>query len=240
MKKLFWTGLLLCLTHVTLAQEIELLKEGSSLPKIKQTAPFYFLHHVVDTTAMMFVGTYRAYGVGTKSTIEKFYNLIRAEALKNGANSFRLVKIYRAEATVPGELVLEAYFSSEDVIAKSKALKEKNAVFVFSSELKSEGQATSFRVNNEKQVLRGGWYARYTLPAGEELKISKGGVIGASAIFAGKEGREAVYLSHSGLGVGPGIGPTGNGVGVSFNAGRVSQMDEALGELLTLVLERNQ
>jgi len=231
---------LLFFAHTMFAQEVELLKEGSSLPRIQATAPFNFLHHDVDTTTMMFVGTFRAYGVGAKSTIEKFYNLIRAEALKNGANSFRLVTINRAEATASGELVLETYFSSDEVIVKSKRFKEKNVVFVFSSELRSEQHTTSFRVNNEKQELHGGKYVRYELPAGEELKISKGGVIGASAIFAGKEGREALYLSLSGLGVGPGVGATGNGVGVSFNAGSVNQMDQALGELLTIVLERVQ
>lgn len=240
MKRILLLAIALPLFNITFAQQIELLKEGSSLPKVKQPVEFHFLHHDVDTTTMIFVGRFRAYGVDTRSTIEDFYNSIRTEAKKNGANSFKLVRVSRAEATVVGELVLDTYFSSEAVVTESSALKERNAVYVFASEMKSNDKTTAYKVNNERKELAGGRYVRYDLPIGSEIKISKGGISGATAWFTGKEDKPAVYVSLTGMGVGPGVSPTGNGVGISLNSGRITPMDRGLGELLTIALEEVQ
>lgn len=237
MRKFLLLAIVLPIFNITFAQQVELLKEGSTLPKVKPSVEFHFLHHDVDTTTMIFVGRFRAYGVGTRSTIEHFYSLIRTEARKNGANSFRLVRVNRAEATVAGELVLDTYFASEASITESNALKERNAVYVFASEMKSGDKTTTYKLNNEKKELAGGMYARYDLPVGSEVKISKGGISGATSWFRGTENRQAVYVSLTGLGVGPGVSPTGNGVGISLNSGRITQMDHNLGELLAIALE---
>lgn len=235
------TILFIYLTLVTLtvshSQDVELVKIGTTLKKVKQYAEFHFLHKDIDTTALTFVGTFKASGIGNKSYFENLYFSIESAAKKIGANSFRVVNIKRTEEKDVSELMLETYFSPESTIIQSNNLKEKNLVFIFSSERKTSNKTMIFKVNDEQKELSGGKYLTYELSEGEKIKISKGGLTGATAWLTGKKDEQSTYLSLTGFGLGPSVPPPGT-IGLSFNTGRIYPMDKNLGELLTLILER--
>lgn len=219
---------------VSLSQDIELIKAGTTSTKVKQYVEFHFLHKDIDTTSLTFIGTFKASGIGKKSYFENLYFSIELAAKKIGANSFRVVDFKRTEEEDFSELTLETYASNESTIIQSNNLKDKNLIFIFSTERNTPNKRTTFKVNDEIQEISGGEYLSYKLNEGEEIKISKGGLTGAAAWFVWKEDKPSTYLSLTGFGVGPGA-PAGT-VGISFNTGRIYPMDKNLGELLTLIL----
>lgn len=222
---------------IALAQNISAIKQGETLEKVRQNAPFHFIHRTIDTTSLIFIGTFRASGNGNKSSIELLYNTIQSASKKNGANSFKLISVKRNQEQEYGELVLETYYSTEETIHRSEESKRKNLIYIFSGESKGDGKVSTFKINDVRKELENGKYMRLELAEGEEIKISKGGITGTTAWFTGKADKPATYLSLTGFGVGPGVGQPGT-VGLSFNTGRIYPMDKNLGELLTYILER--
>ncbi|RAV98254.1 hypothetical protein [Pseudochryseolinea flava] len=238
MKKLTISFLLSMLFVVTYGQDVELLVQGNTLQRVGINVPFHFIHNKIDTAKLAFIGTFRAYGNNNNGTIENLYNTIQKESKKSGANCFKLIKVTRAQGSRQAELILETYYADMPTLSANSDLKEKNVVYIFSSERKSTDKTTSFKVDNVKKELEGGKYLRYTLAPDGEIKISKGGMAGSSMTFTGEQNRTAIYVSLGGFGLAPGVSPPGGGVALSFNAGKVNRMDSAFGELLTNALER--
>jgi hypothetical protein len=65
------TGAIICIVMITVSysfsQDVEVIRSGATLPKVKQTQEFHFLHRGVDTTLVTIVGTFKATGTGNKS-----------------------------------------------------------------------------------------------------------------------------------------------------------------------------
>jgi hypothetical protein len=215
------------------SQDVERIRTGATLDKLKRNDEFYFLHPQIDTVTTTFVGTFKASAEGNKSRIENLYDVIRDEARKAGANAFKFVSFDRGEDE--GALILDTFFADGTVISQSNQLSDRNIVFIFFEERPSPDHSITFKINENRRVLRGGQYYAYPIEESEQVKISKGGI--SSMRLSGGKNRSAAYLSLTEFGTGK-VSQQVRSSGTPYNENTIYTIDRNLGALLTLVLER--
>lgn len=135
--------------------------------------------------------------------------------------------------------VSPAFAQHVEIIRQSAGpTQEKNVVYIFASTHHSD-KPSSFKIDNVKKELAGGAYLRRNVDSGQEVKISKGGMMGATMWIRWKQDKPATFLTLTGLGLAETPFTPGQ-INVGFTMGRISYMDDDLGRLLALLLEKTE
>ena len=218
------------------SQTIETIKKSEKL-FTKKGKDFAFLESPIDTATLEFVATIKATGRNKKEYISSLYFAIMEKAKTMGANSFRMHSFLFNDSSKIYSLSLDTYFSTDSLLQQNFELHEKNMVFIFGDE-KIDGKETqSFKVNGLMKNIKSGTYYREELREGNELKITKGRITGMTVWLNWKPKRQSAFYTLTGFGLGGSTVPAGV-IGMSFNTGRLTNIDGNLGTLLTQILKQ--
>jgi hypothetical protein len=169
------------------AQNVEVL--NSSGFQAPLTSNFFaFLHPSTDTTGVNFIATLQATGSGRHSDIEELFSKIKEKALETGANAYRFKSFTRDSINKTSLMILDAYYATGPALQANIGRAEKGVIYVFGDAEKSNKTYT-FKLNGDKKAFRGGSYYKHVMKPGEEVKINKGGITGATVWFTWKEDR---------------------------------------------------
>lgn len=229
--------LLLFVTIATNSQTVEVIKK-SDLNFPGQQKDFHYLERGFDTASFRFVATLKATGAGKQADIDLLYAKLKEKANELGANAFILNSYNKSEGDKTSMLQFDAYYGSDSALGANFERHEKNVVFIFGDADKSN-RSYSFKIDNEKKEITGGTYYKQVIKEGQELKINKGGMIGATVWTKWRKDRPATFLTLTGFGLGGGPMPPGM-AGVAINTGRINYVNGNLGHLLTQILKQQE
>lgn len=217
------------------AQMVKIIS-SSDLNNLPASDLFTFLEPSLDTATFVFVASIQAKDRDRKEIIESMYFAIREQAIKLGANSFRLNSFTRDTLDSEAFLVLDCYFATDEILNINRSLREVNAVFLFGEERK-DSKSMKVDVNKEEKEIKAGTYLKYVLNENEELLLSKGGVTGSSLLLKGEKETKSTFYSLSGFGLGELSRQPANGI--SFNSGRINKISNmSLGLLMVELLQQ--
>ena len=235
MKTAFFCLLIIC--GAASAQTVDIIQKSSFASPGPQK-DFHFLEPSFDTVSIRFVATLKVTGSGKQSDIDVLYAKVKEKANELGANAFKLSSYNKSEVDKTSVLQLDTYYGSDSALGVNFEQHEKNVVYVFGDADKSNKSYT-FKVDNEKKEIKGGTYYKQVMKEGQELKINKGGMIGATVWTKWRKDRPATFLTLTGFGLGGGPLPPGM-AGVAINTGRINYVNGNLGHLLTQILKQQE
>ena len=217
------------------SQNVEVLQK-SELKNLPEGKKYAFIEPTTDTSKIEFVATLFAKDKNRKSNIETLYFAIREQANKLGANCYK-VKLFKRD-TLKSEtvLILDSYVASESLLNENTTNHEKNVVLIFGGE-REDDKSISFSVNGERKEIKSGTYFKINLKEGEEVKVSKGGFMGASLWLHRENDKQPAFYSLSSFGLADFNQQPSNTI--SFNTGRINRISNiSLGLLLKQLLKQ--
>ena len=170
-----------------------------------------------------------------RSTLDLLYPALRDRANALGANAYRV----QGGCSGPGpcEVAVDLYRVPGEVLDGQPDPLPDGTVYVFGA-LTANGRPVRFSLNGEPAEVPPLRYLAYPATPGEEVRIAVGDrLLGAAVTLPIGEGRAPSFWSLTGASLGPAAGGGGGGVGVSFNTGRVYQVDSVVGRFLVAMLE---
>ena len=218
------------------AQTVEVQNNSSFQAPVKSSF-FAYLIPSNDTTGKNFIATLQATGSGKHADVEELFAKMKEKAQEIGANAYRFISFKRDSIEKSAVLIVDAYYANAAALDINMQQAEKGVIYIFGDAEKSNKTYT-FKINGDKKEFKGGSYYKHVMKPGEEVKINKGGITGATIWFTWKENRPPVFLTLSGFGLG-GAMPQGV-VGASFNTGRINYVTGGLGPLLLEVLKPHE
>jgi hypothetical protein len=235
MKLLTFYLCLLCSCSIY-AQDVEITRQ-STFQASGKSKTLAYIEPQTDTSLFTFVASLKVTG-DQRTGIETLYDKVKDKALKMGANAYRFGSYQPGDSARPSVLQLDCYYGQDTVLSQNAGNREKNVVYIFASTRPSD-KSSSFKIGNSKKELAGGVYLRHPIDTGQEVKISKGGMMGAAMWIRWQQDRPATFLTLTGLGLAETPFTPGQ-VNVGFTLGRISYMDDNLGCLLALVLKKEE
>jgi hypothetical protein len=237
MQKILTAFLFILLAKFTTAQNVDIVtnKKLKALSKDKASV---FIHLKTDTSSLQFVGSLKGTGKDSTTLPGDLYLLIKTQARALGSNCFML-KNYTHDSLNRPVIDIDAYYATESIMAANSANYETNEVFVFGSET-STRDSFSLNVNNKNVKFRCGTYLKFNLSQGEPLKLNKGGFTGATWKIKYEKEKAPVYLMIIGAGLGGGPLPPAGTIGITFNTGRIAELNNDYGQFLVQVLKRSE
>ena len=241
MRLMYMKGLLFLILFVatvpfSFCQKAEIIYKNDSYQMQRKGRSFVLINKRLDISNKVLVAKLKGVSLNTgKSNLQKVYNSFYYNANQLGANSFVIDTIIGAH-TDTISIQISVYNLSKDENKLNMSLFTNNSIFLVGG-LKKSMEGKSFKLNNEKAILPAMVYQEYPLDIDEKLKISIGGILGASVTFTGYEGRTPTFISLHGLTVAPGYS---SGVGISFNTGRIYPVDMSFGYMLIAALRKSE
>lgn len=230
MRKLLVLALMVC--QGMAAQAVFFLEKNDTLQKPKYQE-FIYLNDATNISESVRVGTLKS--IGSLDNPVLLYNLIKTEAQKVGANSFRLVKFDKYPDQT-GELTLETFYTNDSILGINFKNIEKNKAYIFGDQNMMEGKTQSCKVNGKKYEVTSGHYLVFPVMPGENLEITKGGFGGTVMTVEGKMGKPSKFYSLTGFEI-TGGDASANHVGVNFSTGDVNRVEQNLALLLLKMFE---
>ena len=222
------------------AQTIEFLQKGDTLQKPKYQQ-FIYLSDSTDISTATFVAKIKSRG-SLKHTTNLYY-FIRNEAQKLGANAYRFESFTKTDGGVNGELVLSAFMCDDSIFDANFEYIPKNKIFIFGNDDMIENKTQGYKVQWQKFEIAGGKFKIFDIKENDEIQITKGGFTGTTLWYKRKEGGYSSFLTFSGFGVSGGgatYSPGYNGVGVSFNTGKINHVEPNLALALLRIYEEQK
>jgi len=217
------------------SQSVDILLK-SEISNLPESEVFTTLEPITDTSEIKFVATISAKDKNKKSNIEFLFFEIRKEATKMGANCFKVKSFQRGGEKNETILILDCYFLDESTIKKNIENREKNVVYIFGRE-REDDNSTSFKINGVEKEIKSGTFYKIILKPNEKIKISKGGITGASVVLNWEKNKEPIFLSLSGFGLASLDKQPANGIG--FTSGSIDRIiNKSFGLLLTKLLKQ--
>lgn len=238
MKK-FLPLLLLFVSNVFYAQNIEILQKGDTIQKPKYQQ-FTYLCDSTDISQAIFIA--RIKSSGSLKNVTHLYYSIKDKAQGMGANAYRLESFNKTDAS-NGELTLSGFFINDSIYNANYAYVPKDKIFIFGNDNLTETKTQGYKVQGEKQEISSGKYKVFPIGENAEIKINKGGFAGMTGWFRRTEYGHSKYLTFSGFGLnggGASVGPGYNGVGVSFNTGSINHVEANLALALLKIYEEQK
>ena len=223
--------------NLTIAQNVEVLKKSDFQPEQK-AKDFACIEPATDTTDIRFIAAIKVTGERKKESLEVLFYKLKAKAQELGANSFKLNSFKTIDSINKSVLILDTYYGTDSALNLNFKNQEKNVVYIFGDAEKSD-KIYSFKIDNVKTEIKGGTFYRYINKEGQDVKINKGGLTGATIWIKWKEGKPATFLTLTGFGLGGAPIPAGQ-LGMSFNTGRINYIDGNLGHLLVSLLTQSE
>ena len=222
------------------AQSIEILQKGDTLQKPKYHQ-FICLSDSTDVSSAKFVAKIKARGNLRHTT--NLYYFIRNEAQRLGANAYRFESFTKTNDGVNGELIVTAYFCEDSLFDTNFQHIPKNKIFVFGNDDMTEHKTQGYKVQGKKYEIDGGQFRMFDINEKDEIQITKGGFTGTTLWYKRKEGGYSSYLTFSGFGINGGgatYSPGYNGIGVSFNTGKINHVEDNLALALLKIYEEQK
>lgn len=219
------------------AQTVEVLKQTDFVTQEKDE-DFAFIEPTTDVNSLTYVGTIKSTGVDKLAGVENLFFKLKEKAHELGANCFVLNDFKQGNNPQPSILTLDIYNGNDSILNLNFANHEKNVIYIFGSEKRSNAQF-NFRLDNVKKEFNSGTFYRHENKEGQEVKINKGGLTGMTLWIKWRENKPSTFLTLTGFGLGGGTVPYGT-VGVAFNTGRISYIDGNLGHLLIQLIKTSE
>lgn len=179
------------------SQELEVLRLGdNTLPKSKWSEEFTLLEESIDTSSLVFIGTFKV-----KASVRKFHILNHArviiqKAKKLGANAYFIESHQRDTINGFFTTVLSTYYASEELKEENDKLTQHKFLYVFGdNNVLYKNKSVSFALNGRIiEINNSKDYFRYDIKEKEIVKLSKGGVLKTSMEIEGDRNRLPLYL----------------------------------------------
>lgn len=229
--------LLLFFSNSFLAQTIEVLQKGDTLQKPKYQQ-FIYLCDSTDTSNASFVAKIKVRG-SLKHTTNLYY-FIKNEAQRLGANAYRFESFTKTDNDVNGELILAAFFCEDSIFDANFEHIPKNKIFILGDDDLVQNKKQGYKVQGEKYEISSGHFKVVDIKENDEIKLNKGGFSGMTLWYKRKENGYSSFLTFSGFGINNGgttYSPGYNGVGVSFNTGKINHVEPNLALALLKMYE---
>jgi len=237
--KRFLPLLLLFASNILYAQTIEILQKGDTINKPKYQQ-FIYLCDSTDLSSAKFVAKIKSRG-SLKHTTNLYY-YIKNKAQSMGANAYRLESFTKTDA-LNGELILSAFFCEDTLFDSNFNYIPKDQIFVFGNDDLTETKNQGYKVQGAKQEIGSGKFKVFPIGENDEIKITKGGLTGMTVWFKRSEYGYSKFLTFSGFGLnggGAAVGPGCNGVGLSFNTGKINHVEPDLALALLKIYEEQK
>ena len=231
--------IILFFTNVFYAQSIEILQKGDTLQKPKYQQ-FIYLCDSTDISSAKFVAKIKSLGSLRHTT--NLYYFIRNEAQRLGANAYRF-ESFKVIDGVNGELVLSAYYCEDELFDSNFQYIPKNNIYIFGNDDWVDSKTQGYKVQGEKYEISSGKFKVFTIGEKDEIKINKGGFSGMTLWYKRKEYGYSSFLTFSGFGINGGgatVGSGYNGVGVSFNTGKINHVENNLALALLRIYQEQK
>ncbi|WP_264521238.1 hypothetical protein [Flavobacterium sp. N1994] len=231
---------LLFLANSFYAQTVTFLEKGDTIRK-PNYQQFIYLSDSTDISSAKFVAKIKARG-SLKHTTNLYY-FIRNEAQRFGANAYRFESFTKTDNDINGELILSAYFCEDSLFEANFEHIPKNKIFIFGNDDMTEQKTQGYKVKGEKYQISGGQFKVFTIGEKEEIDITKGGFTGMTLWYKRKENGYSSYLTFSGFGINGGgttYSPGYNGIGISFNTGKINHVEPNLALALLKIYQEQK
>ena len=214
------------------AQRVEVVNKTDFQAPAESQA-FIFWEAATDTALLAPIATVRISGFSAEASLENLFDRLKSKAQKLGANAFRVDAF-----SVLGQqthFALKVYYATDTAVKQNMQNQEKNVVYVF-GDLNPVGSSVTFKADKMNKEVRGGRFVRLLVEAGKELRLSKGGITGASMTVKAKEKEPALFLAISGFGL---TAPPvyAGAVGIGFNTGNILPLNKSFGRMLVTLLK---
>jgi hypothetical protein len=154
------------------------------------------------------------------------FNSIRSKALEYGANSFKFERFKKLDEE-NGELILSIYYNEGDFFERNAEKLPKNKIYIFGLQNLLSDKSQAFKLDDTKYEISAGTYLEFDRK--EETKINKGGFSGETLHIQKSDEGFCKFLSFSGINVnGAQANPATGAVGVSFNTGKINNIEPNL------------
>lgn len=222
------------------AQTVVLLEKGDTLQKPKYQQ-FIYLNDSTDISNAKFVAKIKSRG-SLKHTTNLYY-FIRNEAQRLGANAYRFESFTKTDGGINGELILSAFFCEDSLFDVNFEHIPENKIFIFGNDDMTEIKTQGYKVQSQKFEISSGQFKVFDIKETDEIQITKGGFTGTTLWFKRKDGGYSSFLTFSGFGItggGATYSPGYNGVGVSFNTGKINHVEPNLALALLRMYEEQK
>ena len=161
---------------------------------------FIYMEHTVDTTGLKYIRTFHAES-SQNEDLSNLFKLIRTNAVKAGANCFKLRAFNINQGNSKVSLTLATYQASDLQLHIILNHQERNTIYLI-SDLHFNKQEHNVRINGVKHLLKSGTCFQYHLKENEAVSLVKGGKIAGSALkIHWIEGRMPVCYSVNGFNI---------------------------------------
>ena len=222
------------------AQTIEILQKGDTLQKPKYQQ-FIYLSDITDVSSAKLVAKIKSRG-SLKHTTNLYY-FIRNEAQKLGANAYRFESFTKTDGGINGELILSAYFCEDSIFDANFEHIPKNKIVIFGNDDMTQHKTQGYKVQGKKYEIESGQFKVFDIKENDEIQITKGGFTGTTLWYKRKDGGFSSYLTFSGFGINGSeatYSPGYNGIGVSFNTGKINHVEANLALALLKIYEEQK
>ena len=213
---------LLFVSHFSYSQTVEFISKNDTLQKPKYPQ-FIYINDTTDSAELIKVARIKV--TGSIENPRLLFLTINMEAQKLGANSFRFINFKKNEGDT-AELILEVYFSSDEILEANFKNIPKNKIYIFGDDNLMRSKSQNYKIDGVKYEIGSGEFKEFSVKVGEELKINKGGFTGMTIWITGVEDKPSTFINFSGTYVtGASYNPYNRGVGVSINTGFINKME---------------
>lgn len=224
MKNLLSFLVLFAFIPSVIAQKVDFITKGDTLQKPEYQQLIY-ISDSTDVSNSIFVG--KAKCVGELKNVISLFNSIRSKALEYGANSFKF-ESFRKIDQENAELVLSLYYNEGDFFDTNAEKLPKDKIYIFGLQNLLSDRTQAFKLDSIKYEISAGTYMEFDRKA-EETRINKGGFSGETLYIKKSEEGFCKFLSFSGINVNGGqANPVSGAVGVSFNTGKINNIEPNL------------
>jgi hypothetical protein len=232
MKRLLMVYACLLVSSLLCGQSTKILEENEDFDITEKTKDFYYIEKEFPVNNDRWVATLEGFCINKKgSTLENLFYDFWEKANSMGANSFYVEEVSNLPDTI--FVVIAIFKLTEKELDENYDLYPCNKLYVF-SDLINSTKGRKFKFNNEKITLYPLKYYSCQNQIGGEVSISVGGFLGSKYVSVGKEGKQSIYLTFSGMGVSP--FSQGGMVGFSMNTGSLQPLEMNFGQFLVEVL----
>lgn len=206
------------------SQKVVFLEKNDTIEKPKYQN-FIFISDSTDISESKYVAKIKS--IGSLKNVINLYLIIKHEAQKIGANSFKIESFNKIDSE-NGELILSAYYNEDegDFFYNNFLKLPKNKIYIFGNPNLLENNSQSYKIRNDKFEIANGKFKDFDIKIGEEVKVNKGGFTGMTLFITGKEKGFCTFLSFSGIGInGASYNPYGGGVGINFTTGKIDKIE---------------
>ncbi len=205
------------------AQRVEFISKGDTLQK-PDYQQFIYISDSTDVSNSIFVG--KAKCIGELKNVIALFESIRSKAIGYGANSFKF-ESYKKLNEENGELVLSLYFNEGDFFENNAQKLPKNKIYIFGVQNLLSDRSQTFKLDDTKYEISAGTYMEFDRK--DETRINKGGFSGETVYVKKSDEDFCKFLSFSGINVNGGqANPASGAVGVSFNTGKINNIEPNL------------